>query len=103
MSDTKTRNLIELFPHPFQIHSLRMGVTEAVEKSFADQKVRNMTVAEVKRRFDICLTWAETLRGDLGWGLERIKAAFNDILSKELSGVRWEPSNRQVWIQTDGA
>lgn len=60
------------------------------------------TVAEVKRRFEICERIARTLRSDHKWGWQRILDRLPEYLGAELSGKSWEPDRRSVWIPGDG-
>jgi hypothetical protein len=97
-------NLIELFPEKKYLQQLTLGINDAVEHSFAVAKMRNITTAEIKRRFDICVKWAVTLRGEVkpGWTTKRIVDALPNILAAELSGKGWQPDSRLCWIPTDG-
>lgn len=95
--------LKELFPETKHIARLVLGIEAAVADSMERQKMRTITVREVKARFERCVKWAEILRGDLGWGVERIANSLPYMLDAELSGQTWEPSKRLCWVKTDGA
>lgn len=95
--------LKDLFPSSRQLAKLVLGIEAAIATSMERQKMRTMTVREVKDRFDRCVKWAEILRGDLGWGTDRICNSLPYMLDAELSGQTWEPSKRLCWVQGDGA
>jgi hypothetical protein len=46
---------------------------------------------EVKRRFEICARWFRTLRGELGYGLNRTLAAIPKALVCELTDQEYKP------------
>lgn len=60
------------------------------------------TMAEIKRRFEICTRIFKELRGDLDWGLQRILDHMPTYLRAELDGVTWEPDTRKCWVPGDG-
>lgn len=99
MEIKKTIN--ELFPGR-AMPQLVMGIERAISSSLGKQTVNHLTRNVVRERFSICMNWAETLRGDLGWGTERVIGALPDILKTELSGKRYEPSKRTFWLPEDG-
>jgi hypothetical protein len=78
-----------------------LGIEHAVHKSFATDGAR-MTGAEVRRRFDICERLFRQLRGDLGWGLQRVIDHLPHYLRCELDGQPWEPDRRTLWMPEDG-
>jgi hypothetical protein len=79
-----------------------LGIEHAIERSFQSDGAR-MTQAEVRRRFDICERVFRQLRGDLGWGLQRVLDHLPGYLRCELDGAPWEPDRRTLWMPEDGA
>jgi hypothetical protein len=76
---------------------------ETIAKSFdGKHKMRHMTQAEVKRRFDMCAKIFSKLRSDLKWGIERIVDSLPGFLDQELSGSDWVPDARTIWAPGDG-
>lgn len=90
--------LLDLVMHD-QLPRAGAIIHKAVEESFATDrpKMRHMTHAEVKRRFDIALRIFKTLRGDKGWSLERIGDNLPAYVRNELDGVAWQPDTRSLW------
>ena len=81
------------------------AITEAVLKSFCDEKGKmnkDVTQAEVKDRFTVCVKAARQLRGDLKWGLERIIGDLDEVLICSLSKTEFKPSDRKCWVPSDG-
>jgi hypothetical protein len=81
-------------------------VTFAVERVIADSfgaDGARATGDEVRRRFAICERLVRQLRGDLGWGLQRVLDRLPVYLRCELDGVRWVPDARVVWVPEDEA
>ena len=74
----------------------------AVMRSFQVDRAR-MTEAEMRRRFQICERIIRLLRGDLGWGLQRVLDHLPRYLRCELDGEAWEPDQRTCWMPGDGA
>ena len=62
-----------------------------------------MTGAEIRRRFAICERLLRELRGDLGWGLQRVLGHLPHYLRCELEGVPWAPDERAIWVPEDEA
>jgi hypothetical protein len=80
-------------------------VTLAIERVIADSfrvDGARPTGDEVRRRFAICERLLRRLRGDLGWGLQRVLDHLPAYLRCELDGVPWEPDARAVWVPEDG-
>jgi hypothetical protein len=79
-------------------------VTEAFQQIIArsmDTDGCRVTIAETKRRFDICARIFKTLRGDLGWGLDRALDHIPIFLRNELDGINWNESRkRRTWSPT---
>jgi hypothetical protein len=98
---TKERRVTGLFPGP-ALGQLVSGITDAIYGSFREQSMKMPTDADKRQRFAICMDWAVTLRGDLKWGVARIVGAMPEILRTTLAGGKWQPSQRQCWIPTDG-
>ena len=90
------------FPPGDALGKITNGVFVAVSKSFEAQQMKNPTRDEVKRRFQICMKWAITLRGDLQWGLDRIVDELPNALATELRGGDYSPPKRQCWLPSDG-
>jgi len=81
------------------------GFRKTIARSFAPGAfpVRGQpSVAEVKRRFEICEKITRTLRNDHQWGWSRILGRLQEYLGCEISGKSWEPDRRSVWIPEDG-
>jgi len=79
-----------------------LGIEQAIERSFRADGAR-VTNAEVRRRFEICERLFRQLRGDLGWGMQRVLDHLPGCLRCELDGVSWEPDHRTFWMPEDGA
>jgi hypothetical protein len=77
------------------------GIERAVTRSFEADRAR-MTRAEVRHRFAICERLFRQLRGDLGWGLDRVLDHLPHYLRCELDGQTWEPDARTFWMPGDG-
>jgi hypothetical protein len=78
------------------------AIEDMVAASFETHKMRAMTYAEVKRRFDMCVKIFAILRGDLKWSLEKAFDMMPNYLGCELDGAEWLPSARTMWRpQTD--
>ncbi len=97
------KKVMQLFPGN-ALGQLVNAITDAIYTSFLtpDLKMLNATMEEKRRRFAICMDWAQVLRGDLKWGMQRICDAIPEILNTELSGKKWTPSDRRCWISSDG-
>jgi len=78
-----------------------LGIEHAVDQSFQADGAR-MTGDEVRRRFNICERLYRQLRGDLGWGVQRVLDHLPRYLRCELDGVPWEPDRRTCWMPGDG-
>lgn len=72
-----------------------------IAKSIAKDEMRTPTRAEVKRRFDLCVTIFCVLVGDMKWGIERALGRLGEYLRKELDHVLWEPDKRTFWMPSD--
>ncbi|HET9621194.1 MAG TPA: hypothetical protein VFP84_07500 [Kofleriaceae bacterium] len=84
-----------------ELAGVTLGIERAVARSFAADRAR-ITATEVGRRFDLCLCMVAHLRGDLGWGLQRILDRLPHYLRCELDGQPWEPDRRTLWMPEDG-
>ena len=84
-----------------QIGRVALGIERAVALSFAADGARP-TADEIRRRFRICEQLVRQLRGDLGWGLQRVVDHLPHYLRCELEGVAWRPDARVVWAPEDG-
>ena len=73
-------------------------------RELEEQKMRraDITLGEIRRRFNICMKWAKTLRGDLKWGVQRIADEMTVVLRAELLGTSYTPSSREIWAPSDG-
>ena len=85
-----------------QIGRVADGFYRAIALSFGAGDWKRATRSEVKRRFDICDRIFSQLRGDLGWGIERILDNLPEYLRCELDGISWTPDRRTVWLPSDG-
>jgi hypothetical protein len=83
-----------------QVARVTLAIECAIAESFAADGAR-MTGAEVRRRFGICERLVRQLRGDLGWGLERVLHHLPRYLRCELDGEPWTPDARAVWVPED--
>jgi len=79
-----------------------VAIEVTVMKSLREDGAR-ATGDEIQQRFDICECLIRLLRGDLGWGLQRVIDHLPHYLRCELDGQRWEPDRRTIWMPTDGA
>lgn len=85
-----------------QLARVTIAIERAIADSFASDGSR-MTGAEVRRRFALCERLVRQLRGDLGWGLQRVLDHLPHYLRCELDGVPWTPDARAVWLPGDEA
>ncbi len=85
-----------------QVGAVTVAVERAIARSLRDDNAR-VTGDEIRRRFAICERMVRRLRGDLGWGLQRVLDHLPRYLRCELDGVPWEPDARTVWTPGDGA
>lgn len=89
------------------IDTAQLGqVLHVIEKAVMDSLDADgarLTAAEVRRRFQICERLIRQLRGDLGWGLQRVLDHLPHYLRCELDGQPWEPDRRACWMPGDGA
>ncbi len=74
---------------------------EAIAKGTKGKAVA--TAAEIKRRFNILADWFKTLRGDLGWSLQRIFTELPFALRAKLDGQLYVPNTRSSWAPTEPA
>ena len=84
-----------------------LAIEKMILKSFAEDAARarlagtpqpRQTVAEGKRRFNIVADWFGTLRGDLGWSLQRVLAELPRALRQTLDGDPYVPDTRHgLW------
>ncbi len=97
------KKVMQLFPGN-ALGQLVNAITEAIYQSFLSPEGRmtNAPMDEKRRRFAICMDWAQVLRGDLKWGMQRICDNIPAILKTELSGNKWRPDDRRCWISSDG-
>ena len=79
-----------------------LGIERAVSQSLRDDGAR-VTSDELRRRFAICERLIRQLRGDLGWGLQRVLDHLPHYLRCELDGQPWQPDARTIWMPQDGA
>jgi len=94
----------KLLDSPAQIATVTLAIESAIAQSFEANKhpMRHMTSAEVKRRFDLCASIFEKLRGDLKWGITRATDQLPIYLNETLSGRDWMPDARTIWTPGDG-
>jgi len=84
-----------------QLGRVTAAIERAIDRSFREDASR-MTGDEVRRRFAICERLLRHLRGDLGWGLQRVLDHLPEYLRCELDGIPWQPDTRTVWVPADG-
>lgn len=84
-----------------QVARVTLAIERVIAGSFAEDASRQ-TGDEVRRRFAICERLLRHLRGDLGWGLQRVLDHLPKYLRCELDGVPWKPEARTVWAPSDG-
>ena len=84
-----------------QVATAALALERAIARSFAEDHARP-TGDEVRRRFAICERLVRRLRGDLGWGLQRVLDHLPRYLRCELDRVPWEPEARTIWTPGDG-
>ncbi len=72
-------------------------ITSAIDASFAEDKAR-LTQAEVKDRFDKCVSIVAEMRNDLGWSWTRINDNLSLALRCKLEGTDWTPPSHDSWI-----
>ena len=92
---------LDLIEHG-QVERVVLSLERAVRRSFETDGAR-VTDADVRRRFAICERLFRQLRGDLGWGLQRVLDHLPHYLRCELDGQAWEPDRRTFWMPGDGA
>ncbi len=85
-----------------QVGAVTVAIERTIARSLRDDNAR-VTGDEIRRRFAICERLVRRLRGDLGWGLQRVLDHLPRYLRCELDGVPWEPDVRTVWTPGDGA
>ena len=85
-----------------QVAGVTLAIERAIADSFGTDRAR-MTGAEVRRRFAICERLLRQLRGDLGWGLQRVLGHLPHYLRCELDGASWTPDERAIWVPEDEA
>lgn len=83
-----------------QVGRVALAIERAVAMSFAADGSRP-TSDEVRRRFRLCEELVRQLRGDLGWGLQRVLDHLPRYLRCELDGISWQPEARVVWVPGD--
>ena len=80
----------------------RQQMPAGIDKRSFAQDFARPTGHEVRRRFRICERLFRHLRGDLGWGLERVLHRLPYYLRCELDGQHWKPDTRTIWMPNDG-
>lgn len=95
--------IMQIFPKE-SLGALVIGITEAIALSFEKRAMRNPTMEEKRRRFEILMRNILVLRGDHKWGVQRIVDAMPDILMTELDGGKYKPDEkRTTWVPSDGS
>ena len=100
----RQETLLDLFPGE-AMGRLVNAMNESIFKSFCDEKGKmrgDVSQAEVKERFKVCVNMARQLRGDLHWGLERIIGILDEVLICHLAKTEFKPSDRKCWVPADG-
>lgn len=85
-----------------ELPSLQASILGVVRQSFRSRGMRNPTQEAIRERVTFCVRLAGELRRDLLWTTERIIDTLPDALKAHLDGEEWSPSQRQVWIPSDG-
>lgn len=83
-----------------EVGRVTCGILRTIERSFADDGSRK-TQSEVARRFQICEKIFRLLRGDKGWGIQRVLGKLPEYLRCELDGKPWVPDERTIWAAGD--
>jgi hypothetical protein len=83
-----------------QAGRVMLAIERAITRSFTEDGSR-ATGDEVRRRFAVCERVVRRLRGDLGWGLQRVLEHLPRYLRCELDGIPWQPDARVVWVPGD--
>lgn len=84
-----------------KVGTVTVAFERAITRSFAKHPMRHTTVAEIKRRFEMCAAIFVKLRGELHWGLQRALDKIPEYLDAELSGSAWTPDARACWMPGD--
>ena len=72
-------------------------VKEVVSASFQGHPMRHTTQAEINRRIEICVDYAQDMRKSKRWPLERCLDTMSRWLTKKLDTEKLEPSKRRMW------
>jgi ribosomal protein L30E len=110
VSSSRAKVLTELF-NPGQLQLATKRFVQIVAKSFSDDRnklivlasdMRAPTQSEIKYRTEILYKWLITMRGDLGYSLERTLDMLPQALRCELDGTHWTPppAERTSWGAT---
>lgn len=95
---------------PFTVVMVTTRFEEIIHESFAADAKRNLvnkgktmveikiTLAELKRRFNILAEWFKILKGDLGWSVQHVVDELPTILRTQLDGGTYVPPPRGMWV-----
>ena len=86
-----------------QLATVTRAFEDAIALSFVTHPMRNMTKAEVKRRFGLCDKVFTILRGDLKWSIPKIEDMLSVYLKCELDGVAYHPETLGSSWSPEGA
>ena len=89
--------LLELEDH--QRHLLIEATATIVAVSYLEDKSRR-TMAENRRRTQLCIDLIRVMRSDCRWSVQRCIDELPRALRCKLDGAPWEPDKRQTWWGT---
>ena len=110
MLDSRAKVLNELFSDG-QLQTVSRRFVKIVSASFSEDRNKLIVLAsdmkpptqnEIKHRTEILYKWLITMRGDLGYSLERSLDMLPQALRSELDGTHWTPppAERASWGAT---
>lgn len=80
------------------VGKVTLGIEDAITLSFITNPMREMTKAEISRRFRVCSDIFMNLRRDFRWSVPKILDLLPTYLKCELDGVPYDPSTiRDSW------
>lgn len=85
-----------------EIGKATRSISRMIWNSFRTHPSRK-TQAEIKRRFEICISIYKQCRGDLKFSTERALDNIPAGLAAKLDGAPWEPQTRDWWFGHDKA
>jgi hypothetical protein len=84
-----------------QVRNVVVIIERTIARSFSEDGARP-TGDEIRRRFAICERLLRQLRGERGWGLQRVLDHLPQYLRCELDQQPWSPDARSLWVPSDG-